>query len=206
MRIRRLVVGQLQTNCLILSDNEGEAVIVDPGEDAERIVEAIVSHDLTPRYILCTHAHIDHTFAAGTLQASYNIDLLIHELDRPLLGEGLGELAFLYDMRWYQPPILGSPLVDGQIINVGELEMKVIHTPGHTPGGVSLLCGSDLLSGDTLFAGGIGRTDFPGGSAPQLLNSIHNRLLPLDDEIRVYPGHGPETTIGEERQTNPWLR
>jgi len=206
VRIRKLVVGFLQTNCLIVSDDEGEAVIIDPGEDAEHIEDLIASYDLTPRHILCTHAHIDHTFAAGRLQETFNVELLIHDLDRPLLGEILPEVAFIFDMRQYQQPVLGSPLTDGQTIQVGSLQLQVIHTPGHTPGGVLLLCGSDLISGDTLFAGGVGRTDFPGGSEQQLLQSIHTRLLTLDDETRVYPGHGPETTIGQERQTNPWLR
>ncbi|MDO8586842.1 MAG: MBL fold metallo-hydrolase [Armatimonadota bacterium] len=204
--MRRLVVGELQTNCFILADDEGDAVIIDPGEDPERIEKTIHSYELTPRYILCTHGHADHTFAAGRLQSSFDVEVLIHELDRPLIDEGLGELAFIFDVRKYEKPTLGPALSDGQILEVGSMRLQVIHTPGHTPGGVSLLCGSDLFSGDTLFAGGVGRTDLPGGSQDELLRSIRGRLLVLDDDTRVYPGHGPETTIGEERQSNPWLR
>jgi len=206
VRIRRLVVGELQTNCFVLADEEGDAVIIDPGEDPERIEKTIHSYELTPRYILCTHGHPDHTFAAGSLQSSFDVEVLIHEMDIPMIGEGLDDLAFLFDLRKYVKPLLGPPLSDGQVLQVGSVRLQVIHTPGHTPGGVSLLCGSDLFSGDTLFAGGVGRTDLPGGSQDELTRSIEARLLVLSDETRVYPGHGPDTTIGEERQTNPWLR
>ncbi|MDO8682610.1 MAG: MBL fold metallo-hydrolase [Armatimonadota bacterium] len=206
MKVRRLVVGQLQTNCYIVADDNGDAVIIDPGSDAERIEDVIVSHELTPKYILCTHGHPDHTFAAGRLQAAFNIDTLIHDGDRPLIEQGIGELAFIFDMRSYMEPSLGPSLTDGQIIQIGSLQLRTIHTPGHTPGGVSFLCGKDVFTGDTLFAGGVGRTDLPGGSERTLLKSIETRLMILDDDIRARPGHSQETTIGDERQSNPWLR
>jgi hydroxyacylglutathione hydrolase len=118
---------------------------------------------------------------------------------------GPGELEVFFDMHDYVAPTLNQYLQDGEVIQAGALKLSVIHTPGHTPGGVSILCDGDLFSGDTLFAGGIGRTDFPGGSQAELMKSIHTRLFALEDNTRVYPGHGPETTIGEEKRSNPWL-
>jgi hydroxyacylglutathione hydrolase len=206
VRIRKLMVGELQTNCFIVADDNGDAVIIDPGGDAERIEDAVASHELTPRYIICTHGHADHTFAVGRLQSTFNVDLLVHDLDRALVEAGPGDLAFIFDLRQYVPPVFGPALTDGQKVQAGSLLFEVIHTPGHTPGGVSLLCGKELFSGDTLFASGVGRTDLPGGSQEDLMRSIHTRLLVLDDDTRVYSGHGPDTTIGEERRSNPRLR
>jgi hydroxyacylglutathione hydrolase len=206
VRIKKLVVGPLQTNCYIVADSDGEAIIIDPGGDAERIEKTIESHELTPRWILCTHGHPDHTYAAGRLQSSYDIELLVHAKDRPMVEAGLGELAFVFDTRGYQKPIIGPAIEDGQTIKVGSLVFYAAHTPGHTPGGMSFVGGHDVFTGDTLFACGIGRTDLPGGSASTLLHSIEKRLFVLNDETRVHPGHGDETTIGEEKRDNPWLR
>ena len=206
MKITRLVVGELQTNCFLVSDNDGETIIIDPGDSPEHIQREIESRNLTPRKIICTHGHPDHTFAAGLLQSRLNLDMVIHESDRWLVEAGPGELEMFFDMSDYAAPVLGKCLEDGDIIEVGSLKMSVIHTPGHTPGGVSILCDGELFSGDTLFAGGVGRTDLPRGSQAELMRSIETRLLVLDDNTRVYPGHGPETTIGEEKRDNPWLR
>ena len=206
MRIRRLVVGELETNCYVVADDEGDAVIIDPGGDAQRIMRWVEEEALTPTCILCTHGHPDHIFAAGLLQETFNVDLRVHQLDTALVARGVGEMEFLFDMQAFRKPILGNPISDGEIVPVGDTGLTVIQTPGHTPGSVCLLCGQDLFSGDTLFAGGVGRTDLAGGSETALLKSIQAKLLVMDDEVSVHPGHGPETTIGDEKRSNPWLR
>lgn len=206
MKINRLVLGELQMNCYLVSDDAGETVIIDPGDSTDHIQREIESRSLTPRTILLTHGHADHTFAAGLLQSRLNLDIVVHEGDRWLVEHGPGDLEVFFDMHDYVAPTMNKFLQDGEVIEVGSLKLSVIHTPGHTPGGVSILCDGELFSGDTLFARGIGRTDLPGGSHDELMNSIQTRLFALDDTTRVYPGHGPETTIGEERQSNPWLR
>ena len=206
MRVRKLVVGELETNCYIVTDDEGDAVIIDPGGDAQRIERVIEDEELTPTCILCTHGHPDHIFAAGLLQETFSVDLRIHELDAVLVARGVGEMEFLFDMQAFRNPVLGDSISDGETVRVGEIGLKVIQTPGHTPGSVCFLCGQDLFAGDTLFAGGVGRTDLVGGSETALVKSIQARLLVMDDEVRVHPGHGPETTIGDEKRSNPWLR
>jgi len=210
VRLHRLVVGDLQTNAYIVADDQGTAAVIDPGGDPGRVESVILSNRLRPNYILCTHGHPDHTFAVGALLQTFEDAIfLLHGLDVPMLESGiddLGALALLFDAAAYRRPRLGGELSDGQVIPVGSLELTVLHTPGHTPGGICLVCGKDVFTGDTLFAGGIGRTDLPGGSQEALIRSIETRLLTLDDDTRAHPGHGPETTIGEEKRTNPWLR
>jgi hydroxyacylglutathione hydrolase len=188
--LRKLVVGPYQANCYILGDKEtGEGLVIDPGDEVFRIVKEISHLGLTVRYILMTHGHIDHVGGAQELRRITQAPVWIHPLDA-------GGLGFRQD----------GDLVDGQDIVVGRYTLSVIHTPGHSPGGVCFHTAGAVFTGDTLFAGSIGRTDFPGGNHPQLIKGVMEKIFPLGDDVRVYPGHGPSTTVGRERKTNPFFR
>jgi len=188
--LRKLVVGPYQANCYILGDKEtGEGLVIDPGDEVFRIVKEISHLGLTVRYILMTHGHIDHVGGAQELRRITKAPVWIHPLDA-------GGLGFRQD----------GDLVEGQDIIVGRYNLSVIHTPGHSPGGVCFHTAGAVFTGDTLFAGSIGRTDFPGGNHHQLIKGVMEKIFPLGDDVRVYPGHGPSTTIGRERKTNPFFR
>ncbi len=211
MRIHPLTVGPLQACCYLLAPDDGaEAAVVDPGGDAHLIIEQLRYRELTPRYILLTHGHIDHIEAVAEMKRAFpDAQLCIHRADAPMLcDEGAALAAWIHiPLEPCEPDRL---LEDGDALTLGPDTIEVIHTPGHTPGGVALLVRREgqpaiVFSGDTLFAGGIGRTDFPGGRYQQLIESIRTRLFALPDDTLVYPGHGEPTTIGEERRTNPFL-
>ena len=188
--LRQLVVGPYQANCYILGCEETkEGLVIDPGGDADRIVKEITNLKLKIRYILITHGHMDHTGGAEEVRKITHAPLWIHPLDA-------GGLSFQAD----------SLLSDGQEISLGNFTISVIHTPGHSPGGVSFYAPGAVFTGDTLFAGSIGRTDFPGGDHNQLIQGVIQKIFPLGDKLRVYPGHGPRTTIGQERAHNPFFR
>jgi len=205
--IHTLVVGLIQTNCYLIGDEATrEGVVIDPGGDSDSILAAIKAEGLTIRYILNTHAHFDHMAANEPLLAATGALLALHPADAELLATGGGG-------RWFGLPFISSPnpdveLVDGQELKVGGLQLKVLHTPGHSPGHVAFYLSEErvLFSGDALFKNGIGRTDLPGGDYATLIASIRRKLLSLPDETVVYPGHGPPTTIGAERRHNPYLR
>jgi glyoxylase-like metal-dependent hydrolase (beta-lactamase superfamily II) len=205
MRIERLVVSPLQTNCYIVADDNGSSAIIDPGGDVQVIEGYIQDNNLTVTKILLTHGHPDHLFAAGQLQQAHKLELVMHGDDVEGIEPNLEIAAMFYDMNEYVPPKPTQLVSDGDIVTVGEIEFQVIHTPGHTPGGICFLNDGVIFSGDTLFAGSIGRTDFLGGSFDALMDSIKNRLLTLSDSTRVYPGHGGETTIGNEKMFNPFI-
>lgn len=208
MLIKRLVVGALQANCYILVDEPtGSAAVIDPGDDAPAISRIIKESGAKLTHILLTHAHPDHSFAAGALQEDFSdAALLVHEAETDqVLAEILDLVAQFYDMDAYKPLKPAGHLIDEDLLAVGSSKLKVIYTPGHSPGGVGFQTGNVVFTGDTLFAGGIGRTDFPGGSYEKLMESIHTKLLALPDETVIYPGHGPESTIGVERESNPWI-
>jgi len=202
-----LPVGQLQCNCSILGDEiSREAIVVDPGFDIPDILALLAAHQLTVKQIVITHAHIDHIAGAQQLKAITGAPILYNQRDLPLVA--------LMDQQanWLNiaPPDVRPPdhsLEDGDIVEVRGITGTILHTPGHTPGSLCLHLPAQnlLLAGDTLFAGSIGRTDLPGGNSAQIIDSIRARLLPLTDEVTVLPGHGPSTTIGEERAHNPFL-
>ncbi|MGZ4842978.1 MAG: MBL fold metallo-hydrolase [Candidatus Angelobacter sp.] len=201
-------VGPLQCNCSIIGDEQThEAMVIDPGDQIEEILEVLRQEKLTLKQIVITHAHIDHVGGAMKLKAATGAPILMNQNDYALL-KMLDMQAAWVGMR---PP--GDVQVDeavgqGRVLKIGEISSNVIHTPGHTEGSICLYFPKEkkLIAGDTLFAGSIGRTDLPGGSMDKIMRSLHTQVLALPDETAVVPGHGPATTIGEERETNPFLQ
>lgn len=209
MNIVRLQLGPLETNCWIVSDEEGgPAIVVDPADDAPAILEAIGGRSVSA--VVLTHRHFDHIGAAREVLSATGAPLAIHELDADGLStpEGTSGAAFGFMQTAPAPDRL---LAAGDAIEAGRLKFVVLHTPGHTPGGISLFAEDPaggpphVFVGDTLFAGSVGRTDFEGGSARALSGSIARELAPLPSETVVHPGHGPDTTIGRERRLNPFF-
>jgi glyoxylase-like metal-dependent hydrolase (beta-lactamase superfamily II) len=205
--IASLPVGLIQTNCYVVGCEETkEGAVIDPGGHPERILAEVERHGLAIKYVLDTHAHFDHTEANGAIVQATGASLALHPDDLPLLEASGG--AALFGMHADPSPPPDLELHDGDEIKVGTLRFKVLHTPGHTPGHVCFYEADEgtLFDGDVLFYRGIGRTDLPGGSWQQLLESIQGVLFALPDNTIVYSGHGPATTIGEEKRLNPWLR
>lgn len=203
--VERLVAGDLATNCWLVSDGAGgPLVVVDPAGDAERLLSAIAGRDVA--VVVLTHSHFDHLGAARELLRATGAPLAIHEADAPFVTDetGTGAVLFGYSDTAPAPDRL---LREDDLIEAGALRLRVLHTPGHTTGGICLLAEGEgrLFAGDTLFAGSVGRTDFPRGDARALAHSIGTRLAPLPDETVVHPGHGPDTTIGRERKLNPFF-
>jgi hydroxyacylglutathione hydrolase len=201
-----VTVGDFEENCYLYAcPQTREAVIIDPGDEPERILKTIQELHLTPKYILNTHGHIDHICAIDAVSAVYPVPLAIHPADVSMYTDELAARMFgrTPPLVKRKPDIL---LNDGNHIRFGTLTLEVLHTPGHTPGGICLLsrpyC---IFSGDTLFYRSIGRTDLPGGNTQQLLTSIKTRLYPLDEELVVFPGHGQPTSIAEEKYENPFV-
>lgn len=200
-------VGPLQCNCSVIGDEQThEAMVIDPGDQVEEILSILREENLTLKYIVVTHAHIDHIGGAMKLKRATGAPILLNQNDLALVK--------LLDMQatWLgmSPPgavQIDESAKDGQTIKIGNISSSVIETPGHTEGSICLLFASEkkLIAGDTLFAGSIGRTDLPGGSYDKIMESLHTRLMALPDDIEVVPGHGPLTTIGRERRTNPFL-
>mgnify|MGYP000088294956 CR=1 FL=1 len=206
MRVERIVVGALETNCYLVScDETGEAVVIDPGAEPERILRAVEKAGARVVAIVNTHGHFDHIAANGPLKDVTHAEVWVHPSDADMLTDGnLNGSALLFGIPQTVPPA-DRFLDDGCEVRFGNLKIKVLHTPGHSPGSVSLLVEGHLFCGDTLFRGSIGRWDLPGGSFQTLMRSIRDKLLPLGDEVAVHPGHGPETTIGWEKRHNPFL-
>jgi hydroxyacylglutathione hydrolase len=205
--IAALPVGLIQTNCYVVGCEETkEGAVIDPGGDPERILAEVERLGLTLKYVLNTHAHFDHTYANRAIVAATGAPLALHPEDRRLLLSSGGAAAFGLQADPSPPPDL--ELHDGDELEVGKLRFQVLHTPGHTPGHVCFYEPEEgvLFDGDVLFYRGVGRTDLEGGSWQQLMNSIRRVLFALPDGTVVYSGHGPATTIGEEKRLNPWLR
>ena len=205
MIIESLTVGPIQANCYVLGcEDTSEAAVVDPGAEADRILLTLANHKLTLRYIINTHGHFDHVGANKRLKEVTGARLLIHRIDAPMLSR-LAESAATWGLSAENSPAPDRMLEDDDTVTFGNITLKVLHTPGHTQGGISLYTDNCVFVGDTLFAGSVGRTDFPGGDAGVLRKSIHAKLFSLEDTVTVYPGHMGKTTIGEERRNNPFV-
>lgn len=205
MIFKQFVVGALEVNCFVIADEETkEGLVVDPGDDADKILDYIKKNGIKLKYVVNTHCHFDHIGGNKKIVEETGALLMIHEADLPLLERGEGSAA-LWGFRIEASPTPAQFLKDGDTFKVGKILVEVIHTPGHSPGGICLKVGNKLLSGDTLFAGGIGRTDFPGGDGYTLIKSIKEKLFTLPEGTEVYPGHGPSTTIGNEKIYNPFF-
>lgn len=202
---RVLKLGPLDNDSyLIVCPATRETAVVDIGFEPEQAIEAVREANLTVRYLLNTHAHYDHVAGMRAVQEAVGGEYWLHPGDRPLL-ERLSEQGAAFGFPPAEPPDEVHDLADGQRLPLGEEALEVIHTPGHSPGGVCFRFGDWLWVGDTLFAGSIGRTDLPGGSFETLERSIRTRLFPLGDHLHVFPGHGPATTLGRERRDNPFV-
>ena len=205
MILDTLPTGPLEVNCYIIGcEKTGKAAVIDPGGDVPQILERLQHHQLEVMMIINTHGHFDHIGGNRQLQEATGAELLIHQDDRQLL-DFAQEHAAAYGLQVESSPSPTRELVGDEKLSVGELSLQVIHTPGHSPGGICLYVDDCLLVGDTLFAGSIGRTDLPGGDHQLLIAGIKEKLLPLPETTRVCPGHGSMTTIGEEKQYNPFL-
>jgi len=209
MNVTRLTLGPLETNCWIVSDDHGgPAVIVDPADDAPAILMAL--GDRAVAAIVLTHRHFDHIGAVREIMAQTHAPLFAHSMDAEALSTSLGTggAPFGFEQTAPRPDRL---LEDGDLVETGSLTLTVLHTPGHTPGGICLFAQDDsgeppqLFAGDTLFAGSVGRTDFEGGDARALSRSIASKMAPLPENTLVHPGHGPDTTVGRERRLNPFF-
>jgi len=203
--IKTLAVGPIMANCFIVGCEETlAAAIIDPGDEPDRILQALAESNLTAKIIINTHGHFDHVGANKRLKEVTGAPILIHPLDAPMLNQ-LADSAAAWGMAADNSPPPDRELQDGDEVTFGKIIFKVIHTPGHTPGGISLYTEHEVFVGDTLFAGSIGRTDFPGGSFETLKESIQQKLFVLSDDLKVYPGHNQPTTIGVEKRTNPFV-
>jgi hydroxyacylglutathione hydrolase len=201
-------VGPLQCNCSVIGDEKThEAMVIDPGDQIEGILEILRQEKLTLKQIVITHAHIDHVGGAMKLKAATGAPILMNQNDHALL-KMLDMQAAWVGMRPPGDVQVDEAISQGRVLKIGEISSNVIHTPGHTEGSICLYFPKEkkLIAGDTLFAGSIGRTDLPGGSMEKIMRSLHTQVLALPDETKVVPGHGPVTTIGEERETNPFLQ
>ena len=207
MILEMLTVGPFQENCYVIGDEDsGTGVVVDPGDEAARISLAVEQTGLEIEKILLTHAHVDHIGAVTTLVQEYSCPVLAHREAEPWLQQAPTQ-AMMMGMRFGRVPNLDGYIEDEEVVEVGALGLKSLYTPGHAPGHLAFYIEDEglVLSGDALFSGSVGRVDLPGGSMEVLMRSIGERLLPLPDETLVYSGHGPRTTIGEEREHNPFL-
>ena len=206
MLLHTLQVGMLQTNCYIVGCEETrQAVIIDPGGDGQRILGVVRREKLQVRYVLNTHAHFDHIAANAEVVAATGAPLALHPAELAILQEGGGARWFGVDINPSPAPAL--ELADGQELVIGHLSLRVLHLPGHSPGGVGfhLPESQAVFSGDVLFADGVGRADLPGGAWAALQDSVRRVLFGLPEETQVYPGHGPATSIGHEKRYNPWF-
>lgn len=206
MEIKSMPVGPMGANCYIVSCSETkETAVIDPGGDAGKILRHLQNSGLKLKYIINTHGHIDHIEANEELRDKTGAKLLIHEQEAQLLEDSNLNLSAFMGAPITQKPA-DQLLREGDEIVLGEVKLKVLHTPGHTKGGISLVTEGAVFTGDTLFAGSIGRTDFPGGSFDEIIDSIKRKLLVLPDNMQVYPGHMGTSTIAQEKKYNPFLR
>lgn len=203
--IESMKLGNLQTNCYIVAEQYSQkAVVIDPADEGDLIYRTLRERGWSLEKILLTHGHIDHIFGLNNLREQADAEVWIHQADSDMLADPVKNLS-LFMGNAYTSREADGFLVEGEMIAFGSAEIEVIHTPGHTQGSVGFFGDGFVIVGDTLFRGSVGRTDFPGSSAEALIDSIRQKLLILPDETQVYPGHGPQTTIDEERRSNPFL-
>ena len=206
MILGRLEVGPFASNCYLAGDESSkEGIIIDPGAEADRILKRVEDLGLEVKFIVLTHGHMDHVGALKEIKEATGAEVAIHNDDAISLQTGHPSNP-MFGLSFQPPPPPDRLLKDSDSLDIGDLSFLVLHTPGHTPGGICLMGEGIVFSGDTLFNLSIGRTDMPGGSYAQLMNGIHTKLMVLPDSTVVYPGHGPQSTIGNERQQNPFLR
>lgn len=201
-----LVVGPLGCNCYIVGDPETrEAIVIDPGDDADALAASLAAKNLNVTAIIATHAHFDHILAAERLRELTGAPFHLHDADKPLLSwmQTSGRMFLGIDLP--DPPEVDRSVSEGDLVTAGSVALQVVHTPGHSPGSISLITSSVVFSGDTLFSGSIGRTDLPGGDTQALIDAVTRKLFALDLDLPVYPGHGPATTLGEEQESNPFV-
>jgi glyoxylase-like metal-dependent hydrolase (beta-lactamase superfamily II) len=192
-------------NCFVLGcEKSSEGAVIDPGDEPDRILEVLADNHITAKLIINTHGHFDHVGANRKLKEATGAPILIHALDAPMLGQ-LSSSAAAWGMVAENSPPPDREIGDGDRVSFGDVTLTVLHTPGHTPGGISLYTDTEVFVGDTLFAGSIGRTDFAGGSFETLKNSIQQKLFTLNEDLVVYPGHNHSTTIGTEKRANPFV-
>jgi hydroxyacylglutathione hydrolase len=200
------VVGPLACNCYVVGDEATrQAIVIDPGDDASELAEAIQELQLTVTAIVATHAHFDHITAAAELRSLTGAPFMLHDEDKPLLDWVQESGRIFLGVELPPPPQVDTLAREGDRVIAGGFELEVVHTPGHSPGSISLIAPEAVFSGDTLFAGSIGRTDLPGGDTQALLDAVRSKLFKLDEDLAVYPGHGPATTLAIERAQNPFV-
>lgn len=205
MRVRRLTLGPFQSNCFLAATAAGqEAVVIDPGDDAGSITAALSEWECDPVAILLTHAHMDHIGAVAALKGRFDVPIYLHPDDQPLYEHAEAQAA-AFGLPVEPPPPADRDLAHGQRLQLAGLTLEVRHAPGHSPGGVVFVAEGHAFVGDCVFAGSIGRTDLPGGDMATLLRSINEQILTLPETTVLYTGHGPETTVGREAATNPFL-
>lgn len=200
-----LTVGPNETNCYLVSQSHGrDCLVIDPGAEADKIIKAAADEQLRIKTIVLTHAHYDHIGAVSKLQEATHATLCLHKDEAAVLEDPIKNLSTYIGTEAISLKT-SCLLEDGELLEVGGVNFKIIHTPGHTPGSISILAGLALFCGDLIFQGSVGRTDLPGGDSDLLHRSVHEKIMTLNDEITIYPGHGPATTLGWERWHNPFL-
>jgi len=204
VQVHTLVVGRLQTNCYILA-SKGEALVVDPGDEATRILRYVNDLKAKLKTIVATHTHFDHVLGVTELKTQTGAPFMIHRDDLEILEAMQERGRMFFGLKVPAPPKVDNFLRDGDSLKFGDEILKVLHTPGHSPGSISLVGDGYVITGDALFNQSIGRTDLPGGDFDTLINSIKSKLFALPDDTMVYPGHGPETSIGDEKLANPFV-
>ncbi len=204
---KSLVVGPIQTTCYVIWDEATKkGAIIDPGGNVEDIKKLVNETGCVIEWILLTHGHFDHVFYSGDLAEYYNAKTGMSPADVSIMGDSLDIAEMFYDMDTYSPAMPSDLFKDGDKIQLGETTIEVIDTPGHSLGGICFKADKQVFCGDTIFASGVGRIDFQGGSQSQLIESIKQKIYTLDDDTILYPGHGPSTTVGKEKRTNPFVR
>jgi len=205
MILKTLIVGELETNCYILGDEDNKmGMVIDPGGDFKLIEKSLSELNLEIKYIVLTHGHSDHIVALSELKKKTGAQILIHKEDAEMLANPENNLS-VFSYNPFSAPVADRLLKDKDTIRIGQMELEVLHTPGHTNGSISLYTDKIIFSGDLIFYGSVGRTDLPGGSNQKLFRSIQDKILNKTDDTVIYPGHGPATTVGEERRNNPFL-